>query len=214
MDIVLQRWQQLAERFANVPRERRLLIAVAVWLIVTLPLISYKLLPLSDQHQSNQQQRVAVEQQLKQQQQAIAAVREQLQQDINKPLQEKISRQQTRLASLKEVSESYTLLNKTERQRFLETTLHYPDALQLVNLVSQSPQPIVADDGSVSLYRHQVSATYRGNFTELRLFFERLRKSHPEVKWHRFDYQVVDYPQAEVAIVWQLLSVDKEIIGG
>lgn len=214
MDKLLQRWHQWAEKFAELPRERRLLISVAVWLLITLPLLSYQILPVYDQHQRNQQQRASVKQQLAQQQQAIDVLQQQLQEDINQPLRQQISRKASRLTSLKEVSDAYTLLNKSERQRFLESSLQYPDALQLVALASQSPQPIEAEDSTVSLYRHEVTATYRGNFTELRLFFKQLRELHPQVQWHRFHYQVLDYPQAEVDIVWQLLSVDKEIIGG
>ncbi|AVJ55063.1 hypothetical protein C5610_01370 [Idiomarina sp. OT37-5b] len=214
MDKLLQRWHQWAEQFGELPRERRVLIGVAVWLLVTLPLLSYQLLPLQAQHQRNQQQLSNVEQQLAQQQQSIDVLQQQLQEDINQPLRQQISRKESRLMSLKDVSDAYTLLNKSERQRFLESSLQYPDALQLVTLASQSPQPIEAEDGTVSLYRHQINATYRGNYTELRLFFQQLRELHPEVQWHRFHYQVLDYPQAEVDIVWQLLSVDKEIIGG
>lgn len=214
MSRLLQRWDGLVARFGQLPRERRLLIALALGLLVSLPILSYQVLPQWQQHQQQLQQLQVVEQQIIQQQQAITALQQQLTADIDQPVKERIARQQQRLQKLKEASERYTLLDKNQRQQFLESTLDYPNTLELVSLASQSPEAIVNESGTVNLYRHQVNASYRGNYTELRLFFQQLREQHPDVTWQQFQYNVLDYPLAEVAIRWQLLSVDKEIIGG
>lgn len=214
MTRVLQHWNGLAERFSQLPRERRLLIALALCLLVSMPVLSYKILPQWQLHQQQLQQLRLVEQQVVQQRQAITALQQQLTADIDRPVKERIARQQQRLEKLKESSERYTLLDKSQRQQFLESTLNYPNTLELVALASQLPEAIESESGSVNLYRHRISARYRGNYTELRLFFQQLREQHPAVTWQQFDYHVMEYPQAEVAITWQLLSVDKEIIGG
>ena len=214
MDALTQRWQQLAEQFSALKRERRVLIALAVWIILTLPLLSYQVLPTWDMHEKNQQQWSSVEQQIEQQQGLIAELEKQLQVNVDKPLRQAIDRKEQRLASLKEVTAGYTLLNKRQRQAFLESALGYSDGMKLVSLASQSPEAISSEAGEVGLYRHQVDATYSGNYTELQRFFETLRDSHPNVQWHHFNYKVIDYPRAEVMLSWQLLSTDKEIIGG
>lgn len=214
MSRLLKGWNGLAERFSQLPRERRLLIALALCLLVSLPILSYQVLPQWQLHQQQLQQLRVVEEQIIQQQQAISALRQQLTVDIDQPLKERIARQQQRLKTLQAASERYTLLDKNQRQQFLESTLGYPNTLELVSLASQLPEAIASDDETVNLYRHQIDARYRGNYTELRLFFKQLREQHPEVIWQDFHYKVLEYPLAEVAISWQLLSVDKEIIGG
>lgn len=214
MTLMRQRWQQLVESFGQLPRERRVLIAVAIWLLVSLPLLSYQLLPEWQRHLQQQQQQRQIAQQMAQQQQAISQLQQQLQADVNKPVQEQIARQQARLDDLQQVSESYILLDKRQRQAFLESSLAYPDAIELVSLISELPEPLDSESENVNLYQHQINASYRGNYTDLRLFFKQLREQHPDVRWHQFNYQVLTYPQAQVELTWQLLSTDKEIIGG
>ncbi|MGM0525365.1 MAG: hypothetical protein ACQEQ8_04140 [Pseudomonadota bacterium] len=206
-------WQQASEKFSELPRERRVLIAAAVWILVTLPLISYGVLPQLEQMRKDEQTINASEQQIEQLDRASEQLQQQLTINVDKPLLEEIKRKQTRLASLKEKTDSYTLLDKSARRKFIENTLDYPDGIALVSLESSSPEAITTEE-TVNLYRHRVSASYQGNFTELQQFFRQLRERHPDVQWYKFSYRVTQYPQAQVDLAWQLLSVDKEIIGG
>lgn len=209
-----QQWQQLQQRFSEQPRDRRLLITIGLWVLITLPLLSYQLIPALEEHQQQQQRRTQIEQQLVQQQQLRAQLTQQLQNDVNQPLQQKIARKQERLNQVKSKTEEFKLLEPTERRQFLSNALSYPDTVALISLKSELPLAIGEERDFASLYQHQVKAVYRGNFSDLKRFFQKLRMQHPEVQWHRFHYHVVQYPQAEVQLTWQLLSVDKEIIGG
>ncbi|RUO75949.1 hypothetical protein [Idiomarina seosinensis] len=206
-------WQQYCEKFSELPKERRALIAVAAWVLVTLPLISYGVLPQQEQLRRDEQKIRASEQQIEQLEIASAQLQQQLAVNVDKPLLEEIKRKQARLASLKEKTDSYTLLDQSARRKFIENALDYPDGIALVSLESSSPEAITTEQ-TVNLYRHRVNASYQGNFTELQEFFRELRKRNPEVQWYKFRYKVTDYPQARVDLAWQLLSVDKEIIGG
>lgn len=209
-----QQWQQLQQRFSEQPRDRRLLITIGLWALITLPLLSYQLVPALKEHQQQQQRRTQIEQQLVQQQQLRAQLTQQLQTDVNQPLQQKIARKRERLNQVEANSENYILLDPEERRQFLASSLDYPDTVELVSLKSNSPVAIGDERDYASLYQHQVSAVYRGSFSDLKRFFEKLRVEHPNVQWYQFHYHVVQYPQAEVQLTWQLLSVDKEIISG
>lgn len=209
-----QQWQQLQQRFSEQPRERRLLITIAVWVLVTLPLLSYQIMPALEQHHQQQQQLTQVEQQTTQQQQLQSELTQQLQEDVNQPLTKKISRKQQRLQEIEAKTERFTLLDKAERREFLGNALNYPDSISLVSLNSESPVAMGEEQDYASLYQHQVNATYRGNYTDLQQFLAQLRQQHPNVQWHQFNYRVVEYPQAEVVLDWRLLSIDREIIGG
>ena len=209
-----QQWQSWQQRFSEQPRDRRLLIAVALWVLLALPLLSYQVMPAVDNHQQQQQQIANAKEQIAQQQQLSSQLQQQLQMDVDQPLQQQIKRMQQRLESIKDTTDKFTLLDKSERRQFLERALAYPDSISLVNLNSDSPLAIGEERDYASLYQHQVTATYNGNFVELQLFFEQLRQQHPNVQWREFHYRVLEYPGAEVKISWLLLSVDKEIIGG
>ncbi|MGM0481953.1 MAG: hypothetical protein ACQEQZ_08480 [Pseudomonadota bacterium] len=213
MAVLAQKWQQGCEWFSEQAKARRLLIAVAIWLLVSLPLLSYGVLPNLQAKLSGEQEIQAAQQQIEQIQVTIEQLQQQLTISVDKPVLQKIERKSRRLATLKEKTDRFTLLDKAQRQQFLQDSLSYADGIDLLQLESRSPEQ-VSEQKSASLYRHQVSAVYQGNFTELMLFFKQLRKQHPEVQWFTFDYQVIDYPRAEARIVWQLLSTDKEIIGG
>ena len=214
IDRLQQQWQQLQQRFSEQPRDRRLLITIVLWVLVTLPLLSYQVIPALEQHQQNNQKLAQAEQQVTQQQELQAQLKQQLQVDVNRPLTQKITRKQQRLQKIEAETERFTLLDKAERQAFLGNALNYPDSISLLNLNSESPVAIGEEKDNTSLYQHQVNATYRGNYASIEQFLAQLRQQHPSVQWLEFNYRVVDYPQAEVMLSWRLLSIDKEIIGG
>lgn len=213
MESLLQQWQTWSEKFRDQPRERRILIAVAIWLLVSLPLLSYGLMPNLQAKQSAEQEAQTAQQQIAQLKNTIEQLQQQLKTNVDKPVLEQIERKSRRLDTVKQKTDQYTLLDKTQRQQFLQDSLSYTDAIDLLQLESSSPERL-SDESSASLYQHRISAIYKGNFSELMVFFKQLRQQHPNVQWFSFDYQVMDYPQAEARIVWQLLSTDKEIIGG
>ena len=209
-----QQWQQLQQRFSEQPRDRRLLLTMGLWVLVSLPLLSYQLMPALQAHQQQQKQIVTAAQQSQQQQQINAQLQQQLKVDVNQPLEQTIARKQQHLQQLQAKTDEYTLLDQNERRQFLDRALNYPDSMSLISLKSDSPVAIGEERDFASLYQHQINAVYQGNFSDLQRFFEQLRQQQPNVQWRHFHYQVLAYPLAEVQLSWQLLSVDKEIIGG
>ena len=99
-----------------------------------------------------QQQQRQIAQQMAQQQQAISQLQQQLQADVNKPVQEQIARQQARLDDLQQESESYILLDKRQRQALPESSLAYPDAIELVSLISELLNRLTANRKTSAVY--------------------------------------------------------------
>lgn len=217
-----RRWQSLRDNFAEQPRDRRLLIALAVCLLATLPLLSYAILPDWQQQQQLQQQLMNTQQQIGQVTSANQQLQQQLRADVNQPVLKKIDRYRQQLGKLEQEANQFSLLDVDERRAFFDAALSYPDTVELVTLASESPQMITEDneanaksaDSAVNLYRHVIKAEYSGSYNDLKYFFAELRQQHSAVNWDYFRYQVTEYPTAAVSIRWTLLSTDKEIIGG
>lgn len=208
-----QRWMLWRQQFFDLPSERRVLIAIAIWVLVTVPLLSYAVVPLITAKDKATQNMAQLQQQIATAESLVAQQREMLTADINQPVANEIARKRRQLERLEQVSDGLSLFDKEQRQAFLQSALAYPDSVKLLSLDSEQPKRL-SDDDNVALFQHSVVAVYQGNFDDLKPFFEQLTDDYKALSWYRFDYQVTAYPAAEVTVTWHLMSSDKEIIGG
>ena len=207
-----KRWQQLNQWFQQQPRDRRILIAILVWVLIAVYMGSTLLLPNIKAMNSSKLRTEQLAQQLSQVRALNEQLKSQLQQDVNQPIRDDIEHKQARLTQLVERASGYSVLGAAQRKAFLRAALNYPDDMQLVSLTTPQPERIT-DEQSGALYQHRVDAVFKGDFEHIMGYAEQLQAEFPEVEWLKFNYRVDSYPEAELSIAWRIISMDKEFIG-
>lgn len=207
-----KRWQQMNDWFQQQPRDRRILIATLLWVLIAVYLVSALVMPEIKTMNTASQRTAQLQQQVTQAEALNEQLQRQLQQDVNQPLREDITSKQKRLQQLVEQASGHSVLGVAQRKQFLREALNYPDSMQLISLNTPQPERIT-DEDSGALYQHRVDAVLRGDFATIKRYAEQLQTAFPEVEWLRFNYQVDAYPQAQLTIAWRIISMDKEFIG-
>ncbi|WP_370259583.1 hypothetical protein [Idiomarina sp.] len=207
-----KRWQQMNDWFQQQPRDRRILIATLLWVLIAVYLVSVLVMPEIKTMNTASQRTAQLQQQVTQAEALNEQLQRQLQQDVNQPLREDITSKQKRLQQLVEQASGHSVLGVAQRKQFLREALNYPDSMQLISLNTPQPERIT-DEDSGALYQHRVDAVLRGDFATIKRYAEQLQTAFPEVEWLRFNYQVDAYPQAQLTIAWRIISMDKEFIG-
>ncbi|NQZ03248.1 hypothetical protein [Idiomarina sp.] len=207
-----KRWQQMNDWFQQQPRDRRILIATLLWVLIAVYLVSVLVMPEIKTMNTASQRTAQLQQQVTQAEALNEQLQRQLQQDVNQPLREDITSKQKRLQQLVEQASGHSVLGVAQRKQFLREALNYPDSMQLISLNTPQPERIT-DEDSGALYQHRVDAVLRGDFATIKRYAEQLQTAFPEVEWLRFNYQVDTYPQAQLTIAWRIISMDKEFIG-
>ncbi len=207
-----KRWQQMNDWFQQQPRDRRILIATLLWVVIAVYLVSVLIMPEIKTMNTASQRTAQLQQQVTQAEALNEQLQRQLQHDVNQPLREDITSKQKRLQQLVEQASGHSVLGVAQRKQFLREALNYPDSMQLISLNTPQPERIT-DEDSGALYQHRVDAVLRGDFATIKRYAEQLQTAFPEVEWLRFNYQVDAYPQAQLTIAWRIISMDKEFIG-
>lgn len=207
-----KRWQQINDWFQQQPRDRRILIATLLWVLIAVYLVTVLVMPEIKTMNTASQRTAQLQQQVTQAEALNEQLQRQLQQDVNQPLREDITSKQKRLQQLVEQASGHSVLGVAQRKQFLREALNYPDSMQLISLNTPQPERIT-DEDSGALYQHRVDAVLRGDFATIKRYAEQLQTAFPEVEWLRFNYQVDSYPQAQLTIAWRIISMDKEFIG-
>ena len=207
-----KRWQQMNDWFQQQPRDRRILIATLLWVLIAVYLVSVLVMPEIKTMNTASQRTAQLQQQVTQAEALNEQLQRQLQHDVNQPLREDITSKQKRSQQLVEQASGHSVLGVAQRKQFLREALNYPDSMQLISLNTPQPERIT-DEDSGALYQHRVDAVLRGDFATIKRYAEQLQTAFPEVEWLRFNYQVDAYPQAQLTIAWRIISMDKEFIG-
>lgn len=207
-----KRWAQIGENFDNMPSRQRSLLVLAAFLLLSLPLFSYVIMPTWEESETLKADNQRIRSQLEQLNQLESELQAKLREDINGPLRMEIEELERRLALREnQFSDNDLLLAVDQRKAFLKGVLQQSGELSLEKLEAEVPIAIF-ETGTITLYQHAVQAQFSGGFFEVLEFITRLKAEYPAVRWASFSYQVNEYPTATVTIVWYLLSTDKEFI--
>lgn len=205
-------WTQMGEGFDSMPSRQRSLLVLAAFLLLSLPLFSYVIMPAWEESNTLKADNQRIASQLEQLNQIESELQATLREDINGPLRIEIKELERRLALREnQFSDNDLLLAVAQRKAFLRGVLKQSDELSMEKLEAEVPTAVFKT-GTITLYQHAVQAQFSGEFFEIVEFVDRLKTEYPAVRWASFSYQVNAYPTATVTIVWYLLSTDKEFI--
>jgi MSHA biogenesis protein MshJ len=85
--------------------------------------------------------------------------------------------------------------------------------LKLVNLETLSTKPIAKVEHNQSIFRHGLAMTLSGRYFDVYHYLEALESLPWRFYWDSIDYQVKEYPTAEVTLHIYTLSFQEDWLG-
>lgn len=108
------------------------------------------------------------------------------------------------------------LVTPAEMVMLVEKVFKHAGNLKLMEMSSLAPVSVFEGNEEmegVDLYQHGVQMTFSGRYFDVKDFVEALESQTRQLYWRGIDYQVAEYPLAEVSIEVYTLSTEKAFIG-
>lgn len=211
-------WQQLNQRYqALQQREKRLIFFGSVILVFWL-LLMYLLEPAWQQQQqlTGQQQKLRLQQQQVRQQ--LELLQLQLAVDIEQPFRDEIDRltvQQTELISQRQ-QQSSLFIGADQMLALLREILGKSQQVKLKSLSTSAAVPVVLAgqlvDEAPLLYQHKTTLVVSGAYQNVQQLLSELEQLPWLVQWQQLDYQVTEYPLADISIEFITVSENENFI--
>jgi MSHA biogenesis protein MshJ len=209
-------WQQYSERFLTLKLRERYLLGYGSALLVMWLGALYVVQPLwqmhvqlKQQNRNSLQQMVGLQQQIDEVQQALTVdPDQQLQQQINQMLTE----EQQLLSQLRGMTGQY--ISGEQMVLLLQDVLNQQQNIRLVALENLPAKAVSlpgmgSDEAAAEkplLYRHGTKLTFSGPYADLQQLLQRLEQLPWQLHWRTLDYQVKDYPQAQLQLELETVS--------
>jgi MSHA biogenesis protein MshJ len=207
----------LSKKFDSISeRERKLLFYGLPLTLLFVALLQF-IEPAYQTLESQKTKLAQTDKQIKDIQNSIQILTTQLGIDPNTELNSQIERARTRIASLDRVfnEELNQLVQPSYMPILLEQMINEANGLSLLSLNSVPPVKIFSLEqsaGDVALYQHRIKLVLEGNFFAVRDFLRQTEDLGWRLYWPQIDYEVKDYPNAQVSIDVATLSTSEEFI--
>jgi len=211
-------WQQLNQRYQALQfREKRLIFFGSLILICWL-LFIYLLEPALQQQQQlkGQQQKLRLQQQQVQQQ--LELLQLQLAVDIEQPLRDEMTSltlQQTELTAQRQ-NQSSLFIGAEQMLALLREILGKSQQLKLKSLSTSAAVPVLLSGQLAGeaplLYQHKTTLVVSGAYRNVQQLLTELEQLPWLVQWQQLDYQVTEYPTADISIEFITVSENENFI--
>ena len=212
------RAQQLIRRYqALAPREQTLL-QITLHAVVLFLLLVLVLEPGWNKLQRQWQTASAAQAETRQLQELLHNLQQQEQPDPDAALRQELAQlakeqalQEQRIAALTDA-----LVSPAQMIPLLQALLQQDERLQLISLTTLPQEPLQLDDSdnSALLFRHGLRLQLKATYAGLVDYQQRLDAVPWRVYWQTLDYQVQQYPHAEVLLELYTFSLNEEMLGG
>ncbi|MFM5868428.1 type 4a pilus biogenesis protein PilO [Aeromonas caviae] len=112
------------------------------------------------------------------------------------------------------LAQTVDLIPAHEMPAVLEALLSRSANLHMLALTSLKPEPLMAGEQKVNLFRHGIRLQLEGGYFDVYQYLKALEALPRHFYWKSFDYRVVEHPKAAVAMEIYTLSTSKEFIRG
>lgn len=209
-------WQQYSERFLTLQLRERYLIGYGSALLLLWLGVLYLVQPLWQKHVQLKQQNLSSLQQIAGLQQQIDEVQQALSVNPDQQLQQNIDKmlgdEQQLLNQIRSVTGRY--IGGEQMVQLLQDVLNQQQNIRLIALENLPAKavllPGVSSDtvpgGKPLLYRHGTKLTFAGPYAGLQQLLQRLEQLPWQLHWRTLDYQVKDYPQAQLQLELETVS--------
>ncbi|OBP16733.1 hypothetical protein A5320_04965 [Rheinheimera sp. SA_1] len=217
----MSQWQQYSERFLKLQLRERYLIGYGSALLLLWLGALYLVQPLwqmqvqlKQQNRSSLQQIVGLQQQIDEVQKALSVnPDQQLQQNIDSML----ATEQQLLGQIRSVTGRY--ISGEQMVQLLQDVLNQQQNIRLIALENLPAKAVMLPGAVVTttatdklssdkplLYRHGTKLTFAGHYAGLQQLLQRLEQLPWQLHWRTLNYQVKEYPQAELQLELETVS--------
>ena len=200
----------------RIPRERILLSAMLV-AAIGYSFDSLALRPLEQERGRTESALVARRDQIRALESQLEAARHPVLDEAERARRDEVRQLEQQIAEIdKSISKAVSKLVPPEAAvEVLEELLAHDGRLELVNLTSQQPRRLGAEEtqGASTLYQHGLRIEIQGDFAATLDYLRRIEQSDWQLLWDRFEYHVESFPDAHVTIELHTLSEREEWVG-
>ncbi|MEV3809115.1 MSHA biogenesis protein MshJ [Aeromonas dhakensis] len=111
-------------------------------------------------------------------------------------------------------AQTVDLIQAHEMPEVLEALLSRSANLHMVALTSLAPEPLMAGEQRINLFKHGIRLKLEGGYFDVYQYLKTLEALPRHFYWKQFDYQVQEHPRAVVEMEIYTLSTSKEFIRG
>ncbi|HDT5887542.1 type II secretion system protein M [Aeromonas dhakensis] len=111
-------------------------------------------------------------------------------------------------------AQTVDLIQAHEMPEVLEALLSRSANLHMVALTSLAPEPLIAGEQRINLFKHGIRLKLEGGYFDVYQYLKALEALPRHFYWKQFDYQVQEHPRAVVEMEIYTLSTSKEFIRG
>ncbi|MCW9050896.1 MAG: hypothetical protein OQJ91_01050 [Motiliproteus sp.] len=224
--------QEYLQKFDQLTARERALILVTTLVALLLPLVMYVLEPAQKKQLKTTTDIAKLKAANANKQLDIQTLHSQAQKDPNEALKAQIAQRQKQLDDLNAElrGQSEQLISPSVMLVSLQQIVSNHQGVELVSvnksepvamsLAAEGDQAISASKtqepaGSIpqGLYRHDLEVVINGGFFDVLNYLKSLEQLPKGFFWDAVDYQVTEYPQAQVSIKVHTLSMDRGWLG-
>ena len=208
-------WRELNQRFLILSRREQWLIAITGWATILLVGFMFIIEPQMDKSNDIKMSLLKTGNDLQTVKNKIIIAKRKLTLDPNKDIENKIAQYQQQndlLAKQLEIKIG-SLVTPTQMTGLLEQVLRHSSALKLEAMTSL-PSKQLMPGNNLGYFIHPVSLTFRGRYFDVVNYLKKLEALPVKYYWLSLNYQVDQYPWANVELQVYTLGESKDFIGG
>lgn len=217
--------RQSVKQFDVLEERERLLISVTVLGLLVISWFTFGVEPVLNKIEKTDKDIVSLHSEVNENLKRIKIIVNELANHPDNKLENDVARLEKSLvgmdAEIRELSSNYVPASKmTVLLRKLFSDSEGLVLKSLKNLPSESvsqnanQETLGADSFILGLYRHGMEMELEGDFYQIRTFLLKAKELQWNLHWQEIDYEVVEYPYANVKLRVFTFSTDKAWIGG
>jgi MSHA biogenesis protein MshJ len=211
----MAQWDDLQNKFNELPAQRR-----RFWLVLSVIFVMYLgayilLFPVWKDYQTSSAQTEQQQQRLNLLRQQLEAVEIRLAGEPKAPLQRRLGNLQEQIAVTNQRLQNETnYVSAADNRRLLQALLASASELS-VKAAQVLPAEKVYSDGvgeQNAIYKHRLQLVFSGEYQEVYHYFRQLEELPWSFYWQRMDYDVVEYPEAQIILEIYTLSLEPDYV--
>ncbi|MBI5918891.1 MAG: agglutinin biogenesis protein [Nitrosomonadales bacterium] len=220
-----EQWKTLSDKLEALSLRERVMIFVAVLFMLGSLLNTLFLEPLRKQHKMLDEQFIQQQDQLRDTSIKLGDLLQASRADANSPVRDQIAQLRKQLDEGEAVLHGWSdrLVPPDQMAGLLEQVLSKNARLQLVNLQTLPPEPLIAKAAGAKdaaankpapaqdqqVFKHGVQISVRGSYADLLQYLAALERLPSQMYWGRAQLKVEQYPSATLTLTLYTLSLDK-----
>ncbi|MCQ1057122.1 MSHA biogenesis protein MshJ [Photobacterium sp. DNB23_23_1] len=211
----MSQWQTLCDKFELLTKREKWLIALSGWIALLFVGFVVIIEPQVKAVDAAKRQLQSVKNALITNTNQLLVMERKLKGDPDADIDEQISeleRQNTDFDALLDGRVS-SLVTPAKMSALMEQVLQHSRKLKLLSLESLPPVQLVGGEDQ-GYFIHPVRLTLRGRYFDLISYLEQLEALPVQYYWRSMDYQVDNYPWADIKLEVYTLGISEDFIGG